>query len=131
KLMRDWAKKDPISNYEEFLMEQGELTQELIGEIKDGFSTEIEDHLKLAFEEPPVPLTWTGNWGMCTTNSNTPMWRPRGNPRTSVLWMPSPRALNNPCTATMNWSSWVRILRIMEGSSRSPKVLWTNLARAG
>ncbi len=56
KLMRDWAKKDPISNYEEFLMEQGELTQELIGEIKDGFSKEIEDHLKLAFEEPPVPF---------------------------------------------------------------------------
>src|SRR5690606_13342412 len=56
KLMRDWAKKDPISNYEEFLMEQGELTQELIGAIKDVFTKEIEDQLRLAFEEPTVPF---------------------------------------------------------------------------
>lgn len=54
RLMREWAKKDPISNYEEFLLKEGHLSQEYIEEFKEGFAQEIEDNLKLAFEEPPV-----------------------------------------------------------------------------
>src|SRR5690606_34882134 len=54
KLMREWAKKDPISNFEEFLLKEGHLSQEEIGELKDGFTKEIEDNLKLAFDEPAV-----------------------------------------------------------------------------
>jgi len=54
KLLKEWAKKDPISNYETFLLEKGLLTPEKIEEIKKGFAQEIESGLKTAFDEPAV-----------------------------------------------------------------------------
>ncbi|WP_437395399.1 alpha-ketoacid dehydrogenase subunit alpha/beta [Flagellimonas lutimaris] len=54
KLMKEWEKKDPISNYESFLLEEGVLTEEMIEEIKAGFTEEINSNLQLAFDEPEV-----------------------------------------------------------------------------
>tara|TARA_R110002012_G_scaffold88274_2_gene217577 strand:- start:8392 stop:10371 length:1980 start_codon:yes stop_codon:yes gene_type:complete len=54
KLMKEWEKKDPISNYESFLLEEGLLTEEMVAEIKADFSDEINTNLQLAFEEPGV-----------------------------------------------------------------------------
>lgn len=54
KLMKEWEKKDPISNYESFLLEEGLLTEEMVAEIKADFSDEINTNLQLAFDEPGV-----------------------------------------------------------------------------
>jgi len=54
KLMKEWEKKDPISNYESFLLEEGILTEEMVAEIKADFSDEINTNLQLAFDEPGV-----------------------------------------------------------------------------
>ncbi|MEO2051323.1 MAG: dehydrogenase E1 component subunit alpha/beta [Allomuricauda sp.] len=54
KLMKEWAKKDPIANYENFLLEKGILTEAKIEEMKAVISEEINQNLDLAFEEPPV-----------------------------------------------------------------------------
>ncbi|MEQ5791766.1 dehydrogenase E1 component subunit alpha/beta [Muricauda sp. NFXS6] len=54
KLMKEWEKKDPISNYESFLLEEGMLTEEMVAEIKADFSDEINTNLQLAFDEPGV-----------------------------------------------------------------------------
>ena len=54
KLMKEWEKKDPISNYESFLLEEGMLTEEMVAEIKADFSDEINANLQLAFDEPGV-----------------------------------------------------------------------------
>ncbi|MBU2946623.1 alpha-ketoacid dehydrogenase subunit alpha/beta [Zobellia uliginosa] len=53
-LMKEWEKKDPISNYERFLLQEGALSQETIKELKVEIETEINDNLKLAFDEPEV-----------------------------------------------------------------------------
>ncbi|WP_431162000.1 alpha-ketoacid dehydrogenase subunit alpha/beta [Flagellimonas beolgyonensis] len=54
KLMKEWAKKDPIANYEHFLLEKGILTEAKIEELKAAISEEINQNLDLAFEESPV-----------------------------------------------------------------------------
>ena len=54
KLMKEWAKKDPIANYESFLLEQGLISQEDIDRIKEEISEEINSNLQLAFDEPEI-----------------------------------------------------------------------------
>ncbi|WP_306012952.1 MULTISPECIES: dehydrogenase E1 component subunit alpha/beta [unclassified Allomuricauda] len=54
KLMKEWAKKDPIANYESFLLEQGLISQEDIDSIKEEISEEINSNLQLAFDEPEI-----------------------------------------------------------------------------
>ncbi|MEN1783774.1 MAG: dehydrogenase E1 component subunit alpha/beta [Bacteroidota bacterium] len=51
-LMEHWAKKDPLSNYEQFLLEEGSLTQETIDRLRQNFSQTIDQNLQSAFEAP-------------------------------------------------------------------------------
>ena len=53
-LMDKWAKKDPISNFENYLLAEGVLTEALIEQIKAEHKTNIETHLKAAYAEPIV-----------------------------------------------------------------------------
>ncbi|CAZ98527.1 alpha-ketoacid dehydrogenase subunit alpha/beta [Zobellia galactanivorans] len=53
-LMAEWAKKDPISNYEAFLLDEGILTPEKIEDLRTEIENQINDHLKLAFAETEV-----------------------------------------------------------------------------
>ncbi|QCW99974.1 dehydrogenase [Aggregatimonas sangjinii] len=55
-LMDKWTQKDPIANYEAFLLEQDVLTTAKIEALKDEITTEIDADLKLSFEEPAVEL---------------------------------------------------------------------------
>nr|WP_297788739.1 dehydrogenase E1 component subunit alpha/beta [uncultured Allomuricauda sp.] len=54
KLMKEWEKKDPISNYESFLLEEGVLTEEIIEGYKAEITEEINSNLQLAFDEPEI-----------------------------------------------------------------------------
>jgi 2-oxoisovalerate dehydrogenase E1 component len=47
-----WGKKDPVENYERFLLEEGVLSQEQRDEIRSGITKEIEKGLQEAFAEP-------------------------------------------------------------------------------
>src|SRR5690606_32294775 len=53
-LMKEWAKKDPISNYGDFLIGEGLLSQGEIDGFRKEIAHEIEHNLKLAFDEPEV-----------------------------------------------------------------------------
>ncbi len=53
-LLAAWSEKDPIANYEEFLINEGVLNAKRIGELKKEIETEIKDNLKRAFEEDEV-----------------------------------------------------------------------------
>lgn len=59
KLMKEWGKKDPISNYERFLLEEGVLTEEIIEAYKAEITEEINSNLQLAFDEPEVDCDQT------------------------------------------------------------------------
>lgn len=46
-----WGQKDPVKNFEQYLLEQQVLTETLVAEIKAGFKTEIENEVEAAFQE--------------------------------------------------------------------------------
>jgi len=51
-LMDHWAKKDPVENYEQYLIKQGLLTEESISEIRKQIKADIEEGLETAYAEP-------------------------------------------------------------------------------
>ncbi|MFD0939154.1 alpha-ketoacid dehydrogenase subunit alpha/beta [Pedobacter boryungensis] len=50
-LFDEWTKKDPVKNFEEYLVAQNILNDELIATIKSSFKTEIEQEVEAAFNE--------------------------------------------------------------------------------
>ena len=53
-LMDMWAKKDPISNYESYLLQRSVLTEQLIKEIKADLKANIDAEYALADSMPPI-----------------------------------------------------------------------------
>lgn len=51
KLMEHWAKKDPVENYEKYLIDQGILNDELIDDIRAQIKADIDLGLEAAFKE--------------------------------------------------------------------------------
>jgi 2-oxoisovalerate dehydrogenase E1 component len=50
-LMETWAKKDPVENYERFLLEEGIIDTAYIENLRKELKKEIEEGLAVAFEE--------------------------------------------------------------------------------
>ncbi|GCD77147.1 dehydrogenase [Thermaurantimonas aggregans] len=48
----EWAKKDPVAQYEHFLLEEGVLTEELVNEIRSEIKARINEELEVAFSAP-------------------------------------------------------------------------------
>ena len=59
KLMAKWAKKDPISNFENFLLQQKIVSEKLIEKIKADITEEITTNLDLAFNEVQIEYNST------------------------------------------------------------------------
>ncbi|MGB5820038.1 MAG: dehydrogenase E1 component subunit alpha/beta [Saonia sp.] len=55
-LMEQWAEKDPISNYEEYLLSQKVLTKEMKKSIQKEIEVEINENLQIAFNEEAIVL---------------------------------------------------------------------------
>jgi 2-oxoisovalerate dehydrogenase E1 component len=53
-LFEEWKEKDPIANFEKFLLDEGALTQESIQVIKSGFTTMIDIEIEKVFSEPDI-----------------------------------------------------------------------------
>jgi len=51
KLMEEWAKKDPVDNFEKYLLKEGVLDQKTIDSIRKKIKKEIESGLEEAFQE--------------------------------------------------------------------------------
>jgi 2-oxoisovalerate dehydrogenase E1 component len=59
-LMEEWAKKDPLDNYESYLLKQKVAEKKSIDALRKQIKNEIEEGLELAFaEKHPVPDTET------------------------------------------------------------------------
>jgi len=57
-LQDHWSAKDPVVNYEKWLIENKILKEETVAEIRAGIKKEIEEGLEIAFAEPrPTPDT--------------------------------------------------------------------------
>lgn len=58
KLMEDWAKKDPLENYEKFLLKEGIINTKFAEGLRKKIKTDIEKGLEIAFaENHPEPDT--------------------------------------------------------------------------
>ncbi len=57
-LMDTWAKKDPVQNYESYLLKEGVISEKQIEEIKAEIKQEIDSGLEITFaEKNPEPST--------------------------------------------------------------------------
>lgn len=53
-LFEAWAKKDPVKNYEAFLLKKKVLTDTIIAEIRQEIQDEIDQGIKVGFDAQPV-----------------------------------------------------------------------------
>ncbi|NEU10204.1 dehydrogenase [Flavihumibacter sp. R14] len=53
-LFAHWAEKDPLGNYERFLLEENILNENLIREIRSEFKNEIERDIEMVFAEEDI-----------------------------------------------------------------------------
>jgi 2-oxoisovalerate dehydrogenase E1 component len=53
-LFEEWGKKDPVKNYEDFLLKEKVLTPSKIEAIREAIQQEIEEGLEIGFAAPPV-----------------------------------------------------------------------------
>ena len=53
-LMDEWASKDPIENFQFYLKSEGILTEEIEVEYKSEIVHEINEHLKIAYDEEKI-----------------------------------------------------------------------------
>lgn len=56
-LIDEWGLRDPLLNYESYLLNEGVLSEEKIQEFKDEFKHEIDENLDIAFAEPKIEST--------------------------------------------------------------------------
>ncbi|MDT7831818.1 dehydrogenase E1 component subunit alpha/beta [Flavobacteriaceae bacterium S356] len=53
-LMDTWAKKDPVNNFENYLLSIGSIDEAFIAETKKVIKGEIDAHLKMAYDEEAI-----------------------------------------------------------------------------
>ncbi len=53
-LFEEWGKKDPVKNYEQYLVAEKVITEMEIAEIRQTFKEHIEEELKMAADSPPM-----------------------------------------------------------------------------
>ncbi|WP_449440126.1 alpha-ketoacid dehydrogenase subunit alpha/beta [Pedobacter steynii] len=51
-LFDEWAAKDPLKNFEQYLLEHHIITENLVKEIRTSFKAEIETEVEIAFQDP-------------------------------------------------------------------------------
>jgi 2-oxoisovalerate dehydrogenase E1 component len=57
-LMDEWAKKDPIENYEKWLLKEGLITENHVKSLKDKYKKDVQNAVDIMFEMPePVADT--------------------------------------------------------------------------
>lgn len=59
-LMDEWAAKDPVSNYRDYLTEIGALTTEFDEQLHAEIKQEIDENLAIANAEPEIVPTYSG-----------------------------------------------------------------------
>jgi 2-oxoisovalerate dehydrogenase E1 component len=51
-LFEEWAAKDPVKNFEYFLLQEGTLNQSIIETLKQEYKKQIDHEVEIAFNEP-------------------------------------------------------------------------------
>lgn len=57
-LFDKWEEKDPVANYERFLIEEGILNEEVAQAIRKEIKTQINEDVEAAWAEPDIEVSW-------------------------------------------------------------------------
>lgn len=78
-LFEEWAKKDPVENYEQYLLSIGVLNEQSVKNIRAGIKKEIDKGIEIAFNEPdPVADLQTELGDMYKPFESTPTLQVQG-----------------------------------------------------
>ena len=83
-LFEEWAAKDPIKNYEEWLLAEGILTNEEIAQTREAFKSKIEEELWLGFASESVQTNITDELNDVYATLSTSEQRTTGNDQRST-----------------------------------------------
>ncbi|MFM2206713.1 MAG: hypothetical protein RL213_688 [Bacteroidota bacterium] len=73
-LFDEWGRKDPVVNFEQFLLAEKVLTEDHIAQIRSGLKQEIEKNLEVSFaEQSPEPDTETELFDMYDRRPSVPV----------------------------------------------------------
>ncbi len=81
-LMDKWAARDPVANYEHYLLQQGLLTEDAKEEMRAAIKVELETGLKKAFDEADIEPQPEGELADIYAPHQTAEIRPAGNKAT-------------------------------------------------
>jgi len=56
-LMNHWKAKDPVDNFEQFLLHKNIIDEQNIEKFKEAYKAEIDEHLKIAYDESAIQST--------------------------------------------------------------------------
>ena len=56
-LIDEWGLRDPLLNYEQYLLAEGIISEEEVEAMREAYKHEIEENLEIAFAEPPITST--------------------------------------------------------------------------
>lgn len=84
-IMEEWAKKDPVTNYENFLLNQNKITYNQIEEIKNNYNQLIDNGLETAFALPDISNPQIENEIKDLYAPHTPTLLNPSNPETTNL----------------------------------------------
>ncbi|MCA6500549.1 MAG: dehydrogenase E1 component subunit alpha/beta [Chitinophagaceae bacterium] len=81
-LMEEWSRKDPIKNYEQFLVQEGVLTEMEVASIRHEHKAYIDNELQLAEQvQPMIPDTSEEVQDVYAARQSTPVLLPEPDPR--------------------------------------------------
>jgi len=81
-LMEEWSRKDPIKNYEQFLVQEGVLTEMEVASIRHEHKAYIDNELQLAEQvQPIVPDTSEEVKDVYAIRQSAPVLLPEPDPR--------------------------------------------------
>ena len=81
-LMEEWGRKDPIKNYEQFLVQEGVLTEMEIATIRHEYKAYIDNELQLAEQvQPMLPDTSEEVQDVYAIRQSAPVLLPEPDPR--------------------------------------------------
>ena len=69
-LMDYWAERDPVTNYESYLLQNDIISEVEINQLKNEIKDEIEKSLQVAYNEPPVNFDYETELGDLFAESN-------------------------------------------------------------
>jgi len=78
-LMDHWATKDPVENFEKYLLGEGIITNEEVEQLRKDIKKEIEDCLKIAYDTPEVKADLTTELADTYAPHNSITKKPKSN----------------------------------------------------